>query len=507
MNLGYLLANATAKYPGATALVATEGRFTFSELERRSAALAGALLAQGFSPGDRVAFLFHNCARLVETYLAVVRAGLVATPLNFRFTPRELIHLINDSGSRALVYAPGFQDHVEAMAGQIPGVELLVRPGGANDPPALDYEEFLAGGGRPSTWPLVEEGRPCQIMYTSGTTGRPKGAVITHRNVIWNLHNTIHGREDRAGQRSLIVGPLYHTAALNNHLTIQLALGGLSVLIEKFEPQELLRIIQEEKATVVSGSPAMYNLLLSHPRAGDYDTSSITKCTAGADKLPMETKRRLMKFFPKLEGIYDVYGCTEASPSITILSARDSLERDLSVGRALPFLNARLMDPQGALVPPGEVGELVCQGPNVMQGYHNQPQASAEALKDGWLHTGDLARMDQDGFFYIVDRKKDMIVSGGENIYPRELEEVLFSHPQVEDVAVVGMPDPLWGESVRAVIVARPGSNLDQEQVIEFCRQHLAGYKKPRRVDFVAELPRNASGKVLKRKLQAHDKE
>jgi acyl-CoA synthetase (AMP-forming)/AMP-acid ligase II len=310
------------------------------------------------------------------------------------------------------------------------------------------------------------------------------------------------GREDRPGQVSLIVGPLYHTAALNNHLTIQIALGGKSVLISRFEPGELPGIIEREKVNVISGAPAFYHLLMQQPGAWDCDRSTITKCTAGADKLSLETKRKLLEFFPKIDGVYDVYGCTEASPCITILTAAESHDKHGSVGRALPFLQAAIMDENGTLLEAGMVGELVCKGPNVMQGYHNQPVATTQAIREGWLHTGDLAYMDADGFFYIVDRQKDMIVSGGENIYPRELEELLYSHPAVADVAVVGEPDEVWGESVKAVVVLKQGACLSEQEVVDYCKAHMASYKKPRKVVFLSELPRNASGKVLKRKLR-----
>jgi acyl-CoA synthetase (AMP-forming)/AMP-acid ligase II len=247
----------------------------------------------------------------------------------------------------------------------------------------------------------------------------------------------------------------------------------------------------------------MYNLLMQEPGARDYDVTSITKCTAGADKLPMATKRRLIDFFPNIAGIYDVYGCTEASPCIAILGAGDSLRKDGSVGRPLPFLAARLVDEQGQVLAPGEVGELICRGPNVMQGYYNNPEATADAIQDGWLFTGDLARTDEEGYLYIVDRKKDMIVSGGENIYPREIEEVLLAHPAVADATVVGVPDDLWGESVRAFIKVRSGQRLGEAEVLAHCRRHLAGYKKPRRIEFIDEIPRNPSGKALKRQLRA----
>jgi acyl-CoA synthetase (AMP-forming)/AMP-acid ligase II len=259
-----------------------------------------------------------------------------------------------------------------------------------------------------------------------------------------------------------------------------------------------MEIIQKERVNVISGAPAVYHLILNLPGVEKYDTRSITKCTAGSSILPDETRRNLLALFPNAQGVYDVYGCTEASPCITILKAADSLRKRECVGPPLPFLEVRIVGDQDKDVPPGEVGELLCRGPNVMKAYYKDPQATAEALRGGWLHTGDLARMDEEGFIYIVDRKKDMIISGGENIYPREIEEVLYRNPKIQDAAVIGIPDPLWGESVKAFIVLKTGEMMKEEEVIEYCRSHLASYKKPKSVAFVDSLPRNPSGKVLK---------
>ena len=500
MNVGYVLANSAAKFPDKEAIVCDQGRMSFAVFENRVACLAGAMLASGLTRGERVALLFYNGGPFVETYFAAIRVGLVATPVNFRFVGEEIRYILNDSGAAALFHGPEFLPVVEAIRQLCPALRLVVSPkGGAA---TLDYEEFLSKGEPCPVDTTVTESDRCQLMYTSGTTGRPKGVVISHGNVLWNLVNTMLGRQDRPGQVSLIVGPLYHTAALNNHLTIQIALGGKSVLISRFEPGELPGIIEREKVNVISGAPAFYHLLMQQPGAWDCDRSSITKCTAGADKLSLETKRKLLEFFPSIDGVYDVYGCTEASPCITILTAAESHDKHGSVGRALPFLQAAIMDEKDTLLEAGMVGELVCKGPNVMQGYHNQPVATTQAIREGWLHTGDLAYMDADGFFYIVDRQKDMIVSGGENIYPRELEELLYSHPAVADVAVVGEPDEVWGESVKAVVILKQGASLSEQEVVDYCKAHMASYKKPRKVVFLSELPRNASGKVLKRKLR-----
>lgn len=506
MNVGNLLQISASKYPDKTAIISEEGRWTYQAFDERTNRLAGAFLNAGLAKGDHIALLFYNSSYFVEAYFAAVKIGLVVTPVNFRLSGAEIVYILNDARPLMLLYGPEFEEILETVGDQLDSVRHFISPRNSASPRADDYEKFLTGGtadiGVPAS--RVSEKDPCQLMYTSGTTGKPKGATLTHRNVFWNLYNTIWAREDKAGERAIIVGPLYHTAALNNHFTIQVALGGTSIIIRKFEPKALLRTIETEKATIVSGSPALYNMLLQHPDAHKYDTRSITKCTSGSDKLPMEIKKRLLDFFPNIKGVYDVYGLTEASPGITTLNAADSLRKDGSVGKILPFVDARIVDGDRNSLPPGQVGELICRGPNVMQGYHDNPRATAESIRDGWLFTGDLATMDDEGFVYIVDRKKEMIVSGGENIYPREIEEVIIKHPSVADVAVIGVPHPKWGETVKAFVVPAAGRNIDEKEVVDFCKQHLASYKKPTVVAFVPQIPRNPSGKALKRVLKQH---
>ena len=507
MNVGYLLNNSANKYPERLAVISDEGRWTYRAVHERTNRLAGAMLDAGLKKGDRIAILFFNGNYFVESYFAAVKIGLVVTPVNFRLTGREIEYVLNDAQPLLLIYGPEFEKTLQAVRDRLVSVRHFISPHNSETSLAVDYEDFLAGGEPDNVipTPTVNEGDPCQLMYTSGTTGKPKGALLTHRNVLWNLFNTIWAREDKSGERAVIVGPLYHTAALNNHLTIQIALGGTSIVIRKFEPESLLRTIEKERATIISGAPALYNMLLQHSKMHQYDTRSIIKCTSGSDKLPLEIKKRLLEFFPNIKGVYDVYGLTEASPCITILSAEDSLRKDGSVGQALPYLEVRIVDQENNSLPSGEVGELICRGPNVMQGYHRNPRATGESLKNGWLYTGDLARVDDEGFIYIVDRKKEMILSGGENIYPREIEEVLMRHSAVADVAVIGIPHPTWGETVKAFVALREGHIIDEQEVIDFCKNNLASYKKPTAVAFVPAIPRNPSGKALKRLLREED--
>ncbi|MBM4338361.1 MAG: long-chain fatty acid--CoA ligase [Deltaproteobacteria bacterium] len=497
MDLGKILTLQASKYPKRNALICDSEKITYQEFNERANRLANGLLRLGLRKGDKIAVLLFNSIPLVEILFASAKTGGVFTPINFRFTSEEVFYILDHSDARFFIYGEEFSELVERIRHRLHKVECFFSLGESAPPSILNYETFLREcSAQEPDIPLSEEDE-CQLMYTSGTTGKPKGALLTHENLLWNLFNTVLGREEKEGETSIVIGPLYHTAALNNHFFTRVAMAGTSVLVRQFDPERVMEIIEKEKVTIISGAPAAYHLLLSLPKSR-YDTRSITKCTTGASILPNETKVKLMKFFPNLSGIYDVYGCTEATPSISILKAKDSLKKKECVGPAVPFLEVRIVDDQDRELPIGELGELICRGPNVMKGYYKDKEATQEALKGGWLHTGDLARMDEEGFVYIVDRKKDMIVSGGENIYPREIEEILYSHPKIDDAAVIGVPDPVWGESVRAVLVLRKGERMTDEEVIEYCKSHLASYKKPKSVEFVEGLPRNPSGKVLK---------
>ena len=498
MNVGSLLTMQASKFPDRTALVFENQRFTYREFNQRSNQVAQAFLRFGLQKGDRVATLLFNSPELVEVFMGAAKIGGVFTPINFRLAAEEVIYLVNHSDARIFVFGEEFFSLAGNIITQLPKVEKFISVGKAPFSQALEYETLLRESkGEEPNIPVGEEDE-CQMLYTSGTTGKPKGAVLTHGNVLWNLVNTLLAREDKEGEIAFITGPLYHAAALNNHFLIRLALAGASVLVKHFEPQRFMEMIGREKVNVISGAPAMFHLLLSLPHVEKYDTRSITRCTVGSSTLPDETKKRLMKLFPNAKGIYDVYGATEASPTLTVLKAADSFRKTACVGPAPPFLEVRIVDPEDREVPRGETGEIVCQGPNVMKEYYKDPQGTAEALKGGWLHTGDIGRMDEEGFLYIVDRKKDMIISGGENIYPREIEEILYQHPAVLEAAVVGRPDPILGEIPIAFVSLRPGSVATAEELLSHCRESLAPYKIPNEITVMAELPKNSVGKLVK---------
>ena len=502
MNVGSLLTMQANKFPDRTALIYEDKRFTYREFNERSNRIAQALLSFGLQKGDRVATLLFNSPELVEVFMGAVKVGVVFTPINFRLAADEVIYLVNHSDARIFAFGEEFFPLVGNILPRLPKVEKFISVGKAPFPQALEYEPLLRGSRDDEPRGAVSEEDECQMLYTSGTTGKPKGAVLTHGNVLWNLVNTLLAREDKEGEIALITGPLYHAAALNNHFLIRLALAGASVLVKHFDPRNFMETIQKEKVNVISGAPAMFHLLLNLPDVEKYDARSITRCTLGSSTLPDETKKKLLKLFPNAGGIYDVYGATEVSPTLTVLKAADSFRKTACVGPAVPFMEVRIVDSQDREVHRGKPGEIICRGPNVMKGYYKDPEGTAEALKGGWLHTGDIGRMDEEGFVYIVDRKKDMIISGGENIYPREIEELLYHHPKIREAAVVGIPDALWGESVKAFVVLKTGMSMSEEEVIEYCKAHLASYKKPKQVKFIDSLPRNPSGKVLKNLLR-----
>ena len=502
MNIAQFLTCAASRHPTREAIVFEERRLTYLELNSRVNALALALLDLGLRKGDKVATLLRNSNQIVEVFLAAVKMGGVLTPLNFRLQKAETVRLVNHSDATTFVFSDEFLPLVDSLRDKLDNVENFILVGDGELPDARRYEQLIDAYPPKEPDVDVQEEDACQLLYTSGTTGKPRGVILTHKNVLWNVIQTMLAREDVPDDSCLIIGPLYHTAALNNHFSIRLALAGTSVIVKQFDPFEMMTLVENEQINVISGSPTVFNVLLQLPELARFNTKSVTKITAGSAILPTETKKKLFEIFPNAHGIYDVYGCTEASPTITVLNASDSLRKHACVGKPVLAIDARLVDDDGNDLARGQVGEVVARGPTIMKGYYKDPEATQQAIRNGWLHKGDLARMDDEGFFYIVDRKKDVVISGGENVYPSEVEEVLFAHPKIAAAAVIGVPDEVWGETVRAIVVVVDGQHLSEPDVIDFCREFLAKYKCPKSVRFVPSLPTNPSGKVLKTELR-----
>ena len=502
MDVGSFLDIATNHFPNKPALIFEGDRYTYAQLKNRVQCLMKGLLQLGVRKGDRVAVFMWNSPEMLEVYLAAIRLGAIFAPLNYRLTEPELCFLLADAEPRVLVTDGLCQNLVGQAVYSMDNPPRLFSTAAETADGFKRYEDII-NAHKPldrQMSPTADD--PCQLLYTSGTTGRPKGVVLSHANVCWNTVNMMHVRRDRPGDVALLLGPLFHAAALNSHFTTRLALGATQVIMQKFDPERLMRLVQQERVTAIPGNPALFIMLLAYDAFGRYDTASVTTLSSGADKLPDRVKRNLLELFPEANGVYDIFGITECGPCISCLSAEDSMIKTACVGLPLPFVQVRLVDESDQQVPVGQVGEILVKGPTVMQGYYRNPERTAKAIKNGWFYSGDLARTDDEGYLYIVDRKKDIIVSGGENVSAREVEEALYTHPAVFKAAVFGLPHSKWGEQVTAAVVLAKGQDVTSGQLIEYLKKRVAGYKIPRSIHFLNVLPESGVGKISKTKLK-----
>ena len=498
-------------------------RLPFAGHNARVRTVAAALVAQGLDRGDRIALLSANNPEWVYTFWAIAAASLTSVPLNAWWKAEELRFALEDSGARVLICDERRWELVKDLPESLPDLERVYvigseQPGAG----ALPFSE-LDGGADPGVLPTVEidEDDIAGIFYTSGTTGTPKGATVTHRQALANLQNilllgvaaTMRGQappDELSGKRqpaSLLVVPLFHTTGCHATMVVNYAAGGKLVLMPpgRFDPDTAMRFIQEEEVTSIGGVPTIMWRILEAPTFGDYDLSSVSRISYGGAPSAPELVDRINEAFPNARaGLSTAYGLTETASVATANVADDYVSRPDSAGRAVPTVELRVVDPNGRDVPIGETGEVWVKGPTVMShGYWNRPDANAESFTDGWFHTGDVARLDDEGFLYIVDRAKDMVIRGGENIYCVEIEHVLYDHPDVVDAAVVGVPHRTLGEEVKAVVQLRAGSTATVDDIRAFCGEHLAAFKVPAYVDIVDQpLPRNPAGKVLKQALR-----
>ncbi|MCL5960887.1 MAG: long-chain-fatty-acid--CoA ligase [Chloroflexi bacterium] len=509
MTFADILDRTADKFPDKTAVSCDETILTYSQLRQRVNSLATSLGELGIDRGDRVAALAYDCHRYLELYLAAARAGFTLVPLNYRLVERELLFILQDCEPAALVAEDSFYATVDSLRPNLRSVRRYIGIGQAR-PGQLDYEDLACRSVSPSTEIGADDDVLC-ILYTSGTTGFPKGAMLTNRNLVANTLNVLADFGFRQDDINLVATPLFHTAALWPALTM-VYLGGRSIIPKRFEVKRAFEIIERQKVTFFHPVQTQVISMIENPEIGWYDFSSL-RCINVTLNLPLPAFRKALRHFGNV--IVPGYGLTEASPMVTVLPQeeargwREVLEKEPaqvprygSSGRVLPGVRIRVVDEHGKEVPAGEVGELLVKGDNVMKGYWNRPEINAAVLGEGWLHTGDMVRLDGDGNLYFVDRKSGMIKSGGENIYPKEVEDVISSHPGVLEVAVVGAPHEKWGETVKAIIVPRPEATLTEEEIVELCKKNLASYKKPTSIDFAECLPRSLSGKVAKNVLK-----
>lgn len=489
--LGSWPARRARKTPHRTALIHGDTTLTYAGLYERTTRLAHALRDSGVRRGDRIAYLGPNHPSYLETLFAAGTLGAVFVPLNTRLAAPELAYQLTDSGAKALVYGPTFAGLVAGLPGNS-DVRTYVEVG-------AEYDQLLGSASDEAIDEPVTADDTCIIMYTSGTTGRPKGAMLTHGNLTWNAVNVLVDQDLIADERALVSAPLFHTAGLNMLTLPVLLKGGTCVLVEAFDPAATFDLIERHRITFMFGVPTMFEHVARHPRWADADLSSLRMLSCGGSPVPTPLiaayQERGLTF---LQG----YGMTEASPGVLFLDAEHAVTKAGSAGVPHFFSDVRVVRPDLAPAETGETGEVVVRGPHVMPGYWGLPDETAAVFHDGWFRSGDAARIDEDGYVTIVDRIKDMIISGGENIYPAEIEDQLLAHPDIVECAVIGVPDEKWGEVPRAVVVPREDVALDPDEVLASLAGRLAKYKIPKSVVLADELPRTASGKLLKSRVR-----
>jgi fatty-acyl-CoA synthase len=479
--------------PKKTAVVADSFSLTYAELNARANQAGHALLDAGVRRGDRVVVILPNGIPFVELLFACSKIGAVFVPVNYRLSPAEVAYIIADSQPKLVFYYKDFAHLTETARQESPSLPFIATGRNADDP--SEYESWMAGKPQTDIAAAVTLDDPHVMMYTSGTTGRPKGAILTHGNTFWNAINSLSSMDYFTDDRFLVPAPMFHIGGLGVHALPGFYKGATIYLEEKFDPVRTLELIQQHQITGLFLVPAMWAALMRVPRFEEYDLRSLRTAVSGGAPCPLT----VIEFFqsrniPFQEG----FGLTETAPFVSVLRNEDAVRKNGSIGLPAYHVSCRIVDPDDNDCPVGEVGELVVKGPNVFVGYWNRPEETKQAIRDGWFYTGDLARMDEEGFLYIVDRKKDMIISGGENIYPIEVEQVLYRHPAVLEAAVVGRADETWGEVPVAFVALKPGQSADPKEIIAFCEGKIARFKIPKEVFFVEALPRNATGKILK---------
>jgi fatty-acyl-CoA synthase len=491
-----MLAQTARTVPDKTAIICDDKTITYHELDSHVNWRAHAFLKRGIGKKQRVAVLFSNSIELVEIFFALARLGCVTVPLNYRLTVKELSFILEDARPAALIVGEEFKPLVDELKPRLGKNDLFISIG----------KESREGDKFCRNQPDYEPGTDVNpeddsfIVYTSGTTGRPRGVILTHANHFYNTLNYTDAYRMKEGDVELALTPMFHSSTLGRIFTYVFNKVTF-ITSHRFDPKKALELISKHRVTSITQSPTMYAALLNVSGGDAYSTDSVKRIVSGAAPLFPAIRERLTRRFPQA-GIYDLYGLTEASPGVSILKPEDSSDKFASVGKPMKHVTLKIVDSEGSEVPPGRIGEIVCRGPNLMKGYYNDPPATREILRDGWLYTGDMGKMDRDGYLYLTGRKKELIVRGGENIYPAEVEAVLHQHPGVEEAAVIGVPDEYWGETVKVMIVLKPGATLTEEDIVEFCASQLAPFKRPKSVVFIDSLPKNAAGKVMKTQLR-----
>jgi fatty-acyl-CoA synthase len=497
INIGDWIKKWSFLQPHKRALIFEDHPFTYQEVNLRTNQLSHYLLELGIRKGDRVSVLLYNCHQYIEIFFALSKIGSILVPLNWRLAGPELEFIIKDSGSRILIFEPEFEEVVSLIrsSANLP-IESYLTVGSPRLDWTVDYEEAISQMPyhEPSIHGSVGEEDPHILMYTSGTTGIPKGAILSHRKTFFNVLNAAMVYDLTTKDIMIISRPMFHSGGLLVESAPILYQGGTIIVKKRFRPHEILETVQKYRVTVLELAATVYQFLLQECDLAQYDLSSIRCYFTGGERIPSAMIKEYLK---KGIVISQLFGQTEAS-TITFLSPEKAASKIGSVGLPVFHGEVKIVDKEGKEVEPGEVGEIVIKGPTLMSGYWNRPDLTAETIREGWLYTGDLARKDEEGYIYIVDRERDMYISGGENVYPAEIEKVLFAHSKILDAAAVGVPDAKWGEVGKAFIVLKPGETMTEEEALQFLKGKVGKYKIPKYVEFIEELPKTASGKIQK---------
>jgi acyl-CoA synthetase (AMP-forming)/AMP-acid ligase II len=506
--LGEIPRSGATLFPDKVAVVFEGEHLTYKKLNDRINCLSNALTKLGCEKGDRITILSENTHKYVEVYYAAAKAGISVTPLNFRLSDSEVTGIVNDSESILYVAGDGYEDRSLGLRKDLKSIKTWISLDKRIEG-YLFYEDLIRGASKSEPMVQVDENELAVLLYTGGTTGFPKGVMLSHRNLITSALSIMLSYNFTRNDSACQVLPLFHVAFWT--IFSLLIVGGKVVILRRPDIEEILRLIQNEKCTHVNLAPTLLNWILNYPRLGEFDASSLTLIAYGGSPIAPEVLRKALQTFSKAS-FAQGYGLTESAGFVSWLKQEDhnlilegkKPEITKSIGKGAPFVEVRVADENDVPVKPGEIGEIVARGKNVMMGYWKQPDLTAGTLRGGWLKTGDMGTVDQDGYIYLMDRKADMIITGGENVYPKETEDILYEHPAVQECAVVPAPDEKWGERIHAVVVLKTGKTTTEEELINFCKSKLAHYKCPKQVEFWKELPKTPIGKIMRKEVKAY---
>ena len=496
MLVGDIISKTANEKKEKTAAVLDDKKITYGELEKESNQLAHGLIDLGIKPSDMVSIMLPNSIEFLVSYLGVIKSGATMVPLNISFKAPAVEYILNNSEAKVIITSKKFLDLIQDC--NLESVENIILVGGEKSDDYLLLSELEDQDSNLPQLENIDQEYTAACLYTSGTTGQPKGAMLSHHNLIFDTQKTIEHLKVDDSDRYIVVLPMFHAFAETVCMLMPLFLGAEIVIIDRFMPEKVLKTIQEKNVSFFAGVPTMYSALLNVKNKNDYDLSNLNLCISGGAAMPQQTMEDFEETFNVkiLEG----NGPTEASP-VAYVNPVDGETKSGSVGLPIPETKVKIVDEEDNELPRNEIGEIIVKGDHIMKGYYKMPEETEKTLRGGWLHTGDLGKMDEDGYVYIVDRKKDMINVGGMNVYPREIEEQLYKHPKIREAAVVATKDELRGEIPKAVIVLKDGESAKAREIQKYCMQYFANYKVPKLVDFIDELPKNATGKIDKKSL------